>query len=141
MKDLTFHPIQREDMRKRMPDMSLRDPNRSGKAIYTSIVSTPDSMEDDSGGGGAFTSPIDYMKILQSILANDGTLLQSKSIDALFTPQLTVESQKAMMKVTKDEYSNLVLDHLPQGTQLDWGLGGMVILADCPGWRSKGTLT
>ena len=102
-----------------MPDMSLRDPSRSRRAIYTSLVSTLDSMEDDSGGGSAFTSPTDYMKILQNVLANDGTLLQSKNVDALFTPQLIVKSQKAMIKVTEDEYSNIALGDLPQGTQLD----------------------
>ena len=138
---ITFHLKQREDMRKRMPDMSLRDPSGSGKALFTGNVPTPDSMNDDPGGGGAFTSPTDYIKVLHSLLANDGKVLQSKCVDALFAPQLTSESHEALMTGFEDPELRLPLGDLPIEAQLDYGLGGLIILGVSPGWRRKGTLT
>ena len=34
IKDMTFHLEKREDLRGRMPDMSIRDPKGSGKAVH-----------------------------------------------------------------------------------------------------------
>ena len=143
IKDMTFHLKQREDMRERMPDMSRRDPSGSGKAIHTSFVSMPDSMKDDCGGGGAFADMTEYLKILQSLLRDDGILLKSKSAELLYTPQLNEESQRALRKHLQDLESNMVLGGIPitEESQVNWGMGGMVIPDDLPGWRRKCTLT
>ena len=130
IKDITFHLAQREDLRQRMADMSLRDPSGSGKAIYTSLQSMPDSMKDDTGGGGAFGNAPEYMKILHSLLANDEKLLQKETVDDLFKPQLTELSRQALMS---DPELNLMLG----GTEKDWGLGGVLLLEDLPNWRKK----
>ena len=143
IRDITFRLRSREDMRMRMSAMSLRDPAGSGKAVHTSVEMVPDSMEDDSGGGGAFADPTEYLKILQSLLRDDGKLLQSKSVEALFTPQLSKESQKALRETLNIPESNLALGAVPttEVSQVSWGIGGLVVPDDLPGWRRKGTLT
>ena len=143
IKDITFHLTEREDMRKRMPDMSQRDPNGSGKAIYSSTVLASDSMKDDGGGGGAFADPTEYLKILQSLLKDDGKLLKSRSLELLFKSQLGEESKKALRKRLQVPEWNLALGGIPitEDSEVSWGLGGMVVPDDMPGWRRKGTLT
>ena len=143
IKDITFRLRSREDMRMRMSAMSLRDPAGSGKAIYTGVEMVPDSMEDDGGGGGAFADPNEYLKILQSLLRDDGKLLRSESAEVLFTPQLGKESQKALRETLKIPEWNLALGAVPttEVSQVSWGIGGLVVPDDLPGWRRKGTLT
>ena len=141
IKDITFHLGQRKDLRQRMADMSLRDPSGSGKAIYTNVQSMPDSIKDDTGGGGAFANAPEYLKILHSLLANDEKLLKKKTVDDLFQPQLSEQSRAAFMKITSDPQLNLMLGGAPLGTEKDWCLGGLLLLEDLPNWRKKYSMT
>jgi hypothetical protein len=67
--------------------MSMRMPD-SGNLVP--IGSAPiDKAEDDLGGGGGRSSPREYIKVLESLLKNDGRLLKPETVDKyVFSPQL-----------------------------------------------------
>lgn len=45
-----------------------------------------DGIKEDFGGGGAYSVVSDYMKVLTSILRNDGMLLSRESVQGMFKP-------------------------------------------------------
>ena len=141
IKDMTFRLRERPDLVKRLADLSVRDPSGSGEVRYIDDPGFRDAVDDDLGGGGAFASAPEYLKVLQSILANDGKLLKSESVDKLFEPNLTEESKQALMKLLENEELNNMLGGTPLGTAKDWSLGGLLIQEDLPGWRKHNTLT
>ena len=95
---------------------------------------------DCLGGGGLFSSMPDYLKVLHSILKDDEKLLQSKTVDDMFSPQLGESSKKAMNEVLQMPVVNLMLGGVPAHIPKDWGLAGMLMDGDLEGWRNKGTL-
>ena len=141
IKDMTFHLRERPDLVKRLADLSVRDPSGSGKVLYIDDPGFRDDVDDALGGGGVFANAPEYLKVLQSILANDGKLLKSESVDKLFEPHLTKESQQALMKLLENEELNNRLGGVPLGTAKNWSLGGLLIQEDLPGWRRHNTLT
>jgi CubicO group peptidase (beta-lactamase class C family) len=139
IKEMTFFLDQKPDLKKRMPAMSLRD-EKSGKAVpRPRVVHEP--PKDAMGGGGIYTTPKEYLKALHAILRNDGTLLKKETVDDMFRPHLSKESQQAMMKVLSFPEVNEMMGGLPEGTERNWGLGGLLVMEDLAGWRRKGTLT
>ena len=142
IKDMIFHLRDREDLRKRLTDMSLRDPSGSGKALYIpNHAGFTANVQDAMGGGGAFSSPREYLKIIQAVLANDGKLLKPESMEGFFKPHLSPESQQALMKLLEDPALNLQLGGAPLGTKKDWSLAGMLITEDVPNLYKKDTVT
>jgi len=141
IKDMIFHLRDREDLRKRLADMSMRDPSGSGKAIYIpNHAGFTADVQDAMGGGGAFASPREYFKILQAVLADNGKLLKPESIDEFFKPHLSAESQQALMKLLEDPVLNLQLGGVPLGTKKDWSLAGILVMEDLPDFYKKGTV-
>ena len=139
--DMTFHLEKREDLLSRFAGMHQRDPlNINGKAMYTRTMSRIDPVEGDFDGMGAFSTAPEYMKILHSLLADDGKLLNSSSIKELFRPQLTDQSRKALNKVLEDPEANAKLGALPMGVATDHAIGGLLLMEDLPGWQKKGTM-
>ena len=141
IKDITFHLEKREDLRIRMPAMSMRDPSGSGKAVYKEGKTWDDPLDTAFGGAGAYSSPPEYMKILRSLLADDGKLLKSSTLDEMFQPQLTEESRDSFMDLLKDPGLNNQLGGVPLGTKKDWGLAGLLIMEDLKDWARKGSMT
>ena len=141
IKDMIFHLRERPDLVKRLVDLSERDPSGNGKVRYADDPGFRDDVDDALGGGGVFANAPEYLKVLQSILADDGKLLKSESVEKLFEPHLTKESQQALMKLLEDEQLNNQFGGLPLGTAKDWSLGGLLIQEDLPGWRRHNTLT
>ncbi|MCJ1397015.1 hypothetical protein MMC11_000207 [Xylographa trunciseda] len=141
IKDMIFHLRDRPDLVKRLADLSMRDPSGSGKVLYVDDPGFRDDVDDALGGGGVFANAPEYLKVLQSILADDGKLLKSESVEKLFEPNLTKESQQALMKLLEDKQVNNQLGGMPLGTAKNWSLGGLLIQEDLPGWRRHSTLT
>ena len=137
--EMTFFPQGRDDLKARMPAMSLRD-KASGKAVpRPRVVQEPPT--DAMGGGGIYATPAEYMKVLHAVLKNDGTLLKRETVEDMFRPQLSGQSRAALLKVMSFPDVNGMTGGLPEGTKRDWGFGGLLIMQDLEGWRSKGTMT
>lgn len=149
IKDMTFFLSSRPDMQARRTEMSLR--TEDPEAIHSPVrqaCSDPD-MEDAQGGGGIFCSVTEYFKILHALLVETDDsievqrprLLTCAGANALFEPQLGDSSSSTLMKVTEIPRLNHMMGNMPIGTRKDHALGGLLLLEDLKGWRSKHTLT
>lgn len=140
--DITFHLDKREDLRTRMPAMSVREPSGSGKAVHKDAKMWDDPLDAAFGGAGAYASPSEYLKILNSLLVDDGKLMKSSTQDDMFQPQLSEESRASLMQICKDPALNNQLGGIPLGTQKDFAIGGLLLMEDLEGqWAKKGTMT
>jgi hypothetical protein len=79
--------------------------------------------------------------VLHAVLKNDGTLLKRETVEDMFRPQLSGQSRAALLKVMSSTEENAINGGLPEGTNCDWGLGGLLVMQDLEGWRSKGTMS
>lgn len=155
MVDTTFHLETRPDMRARWVDMARReggsDPllgipsNPDGKIDKSSDRVWPDPIEYESGGAGAYTTPADYHKLLRSLCANDGKVLKKETVDEMFKPQLSEASREKLNAfLSTPQMCLAVQSPLVPGSELDWGLGGMLTVGPTtygmgPA-RSRGTM-
>jgi CubicO group peptidase (beta-lactamase class C family) len=81
-----------DDLKARMLAMSLRD-EASGKAVLRQrVVQEPPT--DAMGGGGIYATPAEYVRVLHTVLKNDGTLLKRKTVEDMFRPQLSGQSRQ-----------------------------------------------
>lgn len=145
----SFAPKKHPNIMSKMTAMSIRsggvnpfgaaqDPN--GKLEYTEDTIWNMDTPGCAGGAGGFGAPLDYHKMLHSILANDSKLLHPSSIDEMFSPQLTDASRTALMAVMSIPEVNAQMDDLPAGIKLDYGLSGSLLLEDVKGGRRKGSM-
>ncbi|KAE9395562.1 beta-lactamase/transpeptidase-like protein [Gymnopus androsaceus JB14] len=116
IKDMTFYLQRRPDMLAKCGDMTKKD------------------AEFAFGGGGLFTSPQEYMKILHSLLTNDGKLLRPESVDDFFRPQLEEKPRQSMAEFFSKHMTNSPTN--PAGKK-DWGLGGILLMEDGPDEYSR----
>lgn len=140
IKDVTFHIDVRDDMQKRMAELSIRD-RRDGKMKFTEHELLKGGATDDMGGGGAFASPADFMKIMRSLLANDEKLLKRETVDHMFEPLLNDDSQKALMEKLQVPAVNNVYGALPRAAQKNWAFAGLMNCEDIDERRRAGAVT
>jgi CubicO group peptidase (beta-lactamase class C family) len=139
IKSIVFRIRSHPDIYRRLVEVSLRK-EKSGPVQWTPDTIWPVDMTEDSGGSGAYASVVDYQKILHSITANDGRLLQSNMVEELFRPVMSPIVRASVRKVLMDENINNIFGGLPKGTDVTYAIGGMVVLEDLPGRRRKGSL-
>jgi CubicO group peptidase (beta-lactamase class C family) len=149
---MTFHLETREDMTARKMEMSLREGethpmfgttlNPTGKVVWTKASPWPATLPpgEEFGGAGGYASPAEYLKILHSILASDGKLLKPTTVDEMFKPQLGESSREAFMQRRLFPELNRAMGGLPEGMELDWGIGGLLTLEDLHTGRKKGSM-
>ncbi|KAI0132892.1 beta-lactamase/transpeptidase-like protein [Xylariales sp. AK1849] len=139
IESVCFRPRSYPDIYRRLVDVSIRK-EKSGPVQWTPDAIWPLDMAEDSGGSGAYATIVEYQRILHSITTDDGVLLQSSMVDELFRPDMSPAVRDGVKRVLKDENTNNIFGGLPKGTDVSYAMGGMVVLEDLPGRRSKGTL-
>jgi CubicO group peptidase (beta-lactamase class C family) len=109
IKDMTFFPSSRPDMKARLADMSLR--NEEGKVRYTKasmpyLDSEGNEVTECMGGQGSFTSAEEYLKILRALLVadEDEKILKKETVESFFSPQLSKKSKDALNTMLQDEF-------------------------------------
>ncbi len=158
MSTATFRIDQRPDLKDRLPEMTIRQGlnhpiygttlNKNGRLVppmedepeRITAVEEPSSpstrLDDDFGGGGAYSSAPDFAKLLSSLCSNDGRLLKRSTVDEMFRPQLTPEAKACLQTLfAVKEINGIFSGGLPQTSpalSLSWGLGGMLVLEDVP---------
>lgn len=146
MKSTTFRLEERPDIKSQRAEMTARLPSGLGpnpKPIFS------DNTPDDHGGGGVYSSPGDYIKVLISILKNDGTLLKPSSLELLFEPCLPPGSIAAFSKNRTTTYEayragkfgSIVEQKVEPPEELNFALGGQVTEHDWRGGRKAGSLS
>jgi CubicO group peptidase (beta-lactamase class C family) len=116
--------------------MTLKTP--TGELVPTDPV-WKQNLKDDLGGGGLYSTPSDYVKLLIALLKKDETLLQPETVAMMFQPQLA-----------DDKYINDVVNASPMGPMFtnglteckkwNFGLGGILNLEDVLGVANKGAM-
>lgn len=142
IRDMTFRPHERGDLRPRMPKMSVRD-TESGKAVWMDDgkgIWGFGNAEDDFGGSECCASPQEYFFILKALLRGGGELLKTESVEELFRPALSEDSRRSLEERFSVKEINLALGGLPMGTRKDYSIAGLLNMEDLAGMRSKGTL-
>ena len=105
--------------------------------LYDDVVPIGDEM----GGQGAVGSPTAYFKILESLLHDDEKLLKSETVKQMFSPQLVGGSKEACQQTHEmDMWKGKFSSH-KVGTDLNWGLAGLLVQSDEDSGIKKGTLT
>lgn len=139
--DVTFHIDAQREMQDRMADLSIRDPEQGNKVKYAENDLTKDESIDDMGGGGAFASPASFMKILRTLLANDGKVLRPDTVDQMFEPQLNDAGQRALMEKLQIPAVNAVYGALPPEVKKNWAFAGLMNCDDIQDRRKAGSVS
>ena len=144
IKDMTFYLQRRSDLIAKRADISKRDPeNPQGVLAFEDAAYWHDRPADGFGGQGLFSTPEEYIKILHSLLFDDGKLLKPETAELLFSPQLSGTSEAAFTATLANDMMNEMMGSLmPLGLKKNHTLGGMLLQEDIPGtpWRRAGTL-
>ena len=150
--NMTFHLEKRPDMRKRLPEVSIRqggshplfftvtDPIGKLEWGTNPYIDTDAILEDDEGGTGVFGSAVDFHKVLHSIVSGDGKLLNAEMCEELFRPQLTPQAQEHVVKLYEYRDKEGLVSFAPSGKDITFSLSGMLNLADVEGRRRAGTM-
>lgn len=139
MTSTTFHLEDKPDVEARLPDMSARIPTGDLTYIPGHVMTHP--VRDDLGGAGSYSSAPDYIKVLASLLRNDGTLLQKQTVDEMFKPQLSAQAKEKFQEVlTVPEKNDRLTGGMKIGASVNCGFGGFLVDEDTEGGRKKGSL-
>jgi len=95
--------------------------------------------KDDLGGGGLYSSAPDYIKVLISLLKNDGTLLAPDTVKLMFTPQLS--DDKYLVATATETIAGPMFRAGVDSAAWNFGLGGILNMDDVDGVCKKGTMT
>lgn len=134
---ITYWPHRDPALAAAIPQLVVRGSNGAFKPNSGPTLNT--NSTDGFGGHGMFARMGDYLKVLQSLLANDGKLLKPASVDELFRPQVEGAPYEALNFFRKHLGWSLV-GEIEKDIPVSYALGGMVFLEDDVGRRRKGTM-
>lgn len=138
--DAQFYPVSREDLRDRLVDLNPDDPEALGRAVI-GMADMNSRTRGDFGGHGLFMSAASFIKILHSIMLNDGKLLKSETVEGMFQHRLSPEATAAHQAALASPMGIFFRIGLDVETKCGFGLGGLLTLEDVDGWYGEGTLT
>ncbi|KAI0452587.1 Simvastatin synthase [Xylaria acuta] len=153
--NMTFELQKHPDMQARRADMTFRgditfiaeseSPNTgagTGKLQYRDESYWHKDIQPH-GGQGIYTTPESYMKVLWSILSNDGKLLKPETRELLFKRALTPEAEKGFDDYCEQFKAFVPGVPVPIEMKHSHSLGAMLTLEDCDGdrWRREGNLS
>ncbi|KAK7429820.1 hypothetical protein QQZ08_003665 [Neonectria magnoliae] len=136
-----FHPVTREDLRARLVDLNPDDPDGLGRAVLGGSADMNKRNRGEFGGHGLFMPGADYVKVLHSLLANDGKLLKPATVDDMFQHHLTPEATAGHRAALASPMGAFFRVGTELGTEMGYGLGGLLTLQDVDGWYGERTLT
>jgi CubicO group peptidase (beta-lactamase class C family) len=146
---MCFFPKQNPAVMRKLVDMSDREGgitifgttcNPEGKMAYTDNTIWNMDTEGCAGGSGGYGAPLDYHKLLHSILTDDEKILKKSTVEEMFKPQLNNAGRVAFTGKLKIPEINQMYGGMPPGTKIDYGIGGQLIMEDLDG-RKKGTMS
>lgn len=104
------------------------------------------TAQEPSGGQGIFCTTRAYMKVLHSILLDDGKLLKPETRKLLFETSLTPEAEDGLNAFFDKLKTTGIGEPVPAETPKSYSLGGMLVTEDCDlqdreSFRQKGSLS
>ncbi|GAB1312887.1 Beta-lactamase [Madurella fahalii] len=139
---ITFHPGRHAATAlARLAGMAARDA-ATGKLAPSEMQ--PDLSSDKAafGGEGAYASLEEYMKVLHSILCDDGRLLRPETARWLFEGLLARDPEAKEALRENMRHPEWVVGWVPTDTngEYDWSAGGLLVDGDSHPHRKKGFL-
>jgi CubicO group peptidase (beta-lactamase class C family) len=139
--DAQFYPVTREDLRARLVDLNPNDPEAVGRAVLGGSGDVNKITKGDFGGHGLFMTAADYVKVLHSLLANDGKILKPATVHDMFEHHLGPEATAAHQAALAGPMGIFFLVGTAPDSKAGHGLGGLLTLQDVDGWYGERTLT
>lgn len=138
MESTTFRPKERPELMERFAGRPMRQADGTLKEDDSGAYPIATSG-DHMGGAGLYSTATDYVKVLGSILADDGKLLKSESAAELFRPSLP--NDKYLMAVLDTALRPLFAPGMPEsGIGFNYSVGGILYLNDVQDCCGKNTL-
>ncbi|EQB48150.1 beta-lactamase [Colletotrichum gloeosporioides Cg-14] len=126
-----------EKVRPRLWGMNTRD-RETGKVKLHRGRELNDGVTDCLGGQGVYGTAGDVMKVLESLLLDDGKLLRPGTTAEMFKPQLGEKAKRSLLEAM--ETPEWAVGHFPVTGEYDWGLGGLLVDGEKHPNRRYGTL-
>ena len=82
-----------------------------------------------------------YIKVLHSLLANDGKILNPTTVDNMFKNHLSPEASSGHRAALTGPLGIFFRVGVAPETRAGYGLGGLVTLQDVDGWFGERTIT
>ena len=139
--DAQFYPVTREDLRKRLVDLNPNDPDALGRAVLGGGGDMNKVTKGDFGGHGLFMTAPDYVKVLRSLLANDGKILKPATVNDMFEHHLSLEATASHQVALASPFGINIRVGTAPDSKVGHGLGGLLTLEDVDGWYGERTLT
>ncbi|EHY60355.1 hypothetical protein HRR80_000114 [Exophiala dermatitidis] len=136
----SFRPSEHPAVKDRLAGRPFRTPE--GKVIpeAPNVGMYPvQEPQDDYGGAGLHSCAQDYIKLIASLLANDGKLLKSESVDELFRPQLK-DTKYIQAVMDNPEAAAFLAPSFGTGVKWNYALGGAVAVDGVEGRIDAGTM-
>ncbi|KAH6664619.1 beta-lactamase [Halenospora varia] len=139
--DAQFFPVTREDLRARLVDLNPDDPDALGRAVLGGAGEMNKLTKGDFGGHGMFMTAPDYVKVLHSLLANDGKILKPATVHDMFKHHLGPEATATHQAALASPMGGFFRVGTAPDSKAGHGLGGLLTLQDVDGWYGEHTLT
>jgi CubicO group peptidase (beta-lactamase class C family) len=136
MKSTGFRVLENQTIKENLVGMSIRT---AAGEIMPGKHPLPEDPATDSGAGGLYSSPNDYIKVLSALLKKDGTLLKKELVELMFTPQLS--DNKALLKAFASPGIGAMFRSGVEGQAWNYGLGGAVNTESVAGFCNDGTFS
>jgi CubicO group peptidase (beta-lactamase class C family) len=140
--DVQFYPVKGDAVRERLVDLNPEDPEGLGRAVLNGTGELNKRSQGHFGGHGLFMTGKDYIKVLRSLLANDGKLLRPETVEQMFRNSIGPGAE-AGHRATMENHpgADFFRVGVDRGTKVGYGLSGLLTLEDVEGWYGEGTLT
>jgi CubicO group peptidase (beta-lactamase class C family) len=135
MKSTGFRLAESGIIRDKLCSTTARTP--AGDLVAATPYPNPDP-KDDTGGGGLYSSGPDYLKVLVSLLRNDGVLLKPETVHEMFTPQL--QDPKHLIHTATEGLGAAMYRGGVDNKAWNFGLGGILNTEDVEGLCKKDTM-
>lgn len=136
-----FYPVTREDLKARQVDLNPEDPDGTGKAVMGGDGAHQKTCKGHFGGHGMFIAGDDFLKVLKSLLANDGKLLKPETVDDMFKSHITPEAAASQVEAMGGPIGQAFRLGMPLGTKAGYSLCGLVTQQDLEGYWGEGTVS
>jgi CubicO group peptidase (beta-lactamase class C family) len=138
-----FFPVTSPDLRARMVDVNPSDPEGLGSIVFGAMGAGALNKRAGGhcGGHGGFMSAEDYVKVLRSLLANDGTLLKPATAQDMSSPALSPEAAADHRAKVASPLGTFLAVGVPQDSKFGYATAGFLVMEDHEGWYGKGTVS
>ena len=138
IRDITFRPLKRKDLMEKLCPRVERQGDGGLKADPMELYPVIEPA-DDAGGGGLYATAAEYVKVLESLLRDDGKLLDPTTAAELFKPQLP-DNDELQTKLNDTGPGKVMNGFGQKNINMNHGLGGVVAIDGVPGAVGKGML-